>query len=536
MKVKRNYLIEDLNDESDIISTSDSVKEIGQQVADSIEAQTEGEKTISQADQVKIASNLKAEAEKVSADTAVVVDPGAKNSYFWKSDIVDILNDAYESALENMENENPDTDNVLIQGLPGSGKTSTVTSWVEYIMSHKGLKLCKVGMLSSNIEALFSGLPYVETDTKKLKKTPFQKQLMDDMTAAGATASEVVYAYAASDPNISPLLDPRYEKKCVLHLDEFNRQSDSGIRQMMLSILQNKKTDNGVLDFSKNLLFVIVTQNTPGCDENASELSSAEIDRLDWQLVDQNSDIDATESGYIAKLGNILLKYDLELPDQLVKLGNLSRASDYIKDKKFKTYGNNYEAVWQNLSASQKKEILDNLYQYNLMDHILEKARRNGGTLFDSDVQKNAAVQKAQKKSLSTRTLVSALNKARGRVERFRSYVSFSSGLYPSSAKLLLSYVEDYNDPKEEDLLKDFGFISSSTQSSSNNSNGTDNSSTSSQNFGNGFGQNSDGVEDTDMAEFAKRGGLNIGSHASKAASEVSTTQDVLSAIKGFTS
>ena len=82
-------------------------------------------------------------------------------------------------------------------------------------------------------------------------------------------------------------MDPKYAGKCVLFVDEYNRQSNPGLRRVFLSLFCEKRNATGTLDFSNNLLFSVICINPSGPefrDPGAASLNQAEKTRFSKYL------------------------------------------------------------------------------------------------------------------------------------------------------------------------------------------------------------------------------------------------------------
>lgn len=140
-----------------------------------------------------------------------------------------------------------------------------------------GLTLVKLNATDPKIESAINGIP------------------LRDMSVEDSTA--LTYAYAVDDRNLGLLLNekhPELEGKCVLFVDELNRQKTEQLRRPFMSLFNEKTNANGSLDFTKNLLFCVVAINPFGNDfhdKGVSELNAAEKDRFDNQEYNFDSNI-----------------------------------------------------------------------------------------------------------------------------------------------------------------------------------------------------------------------------------------------------
>ena len=164
--------------------------------------------------------------------------------------------------------------NVLVEGLPGAGKTSIVKAWCKM----NGLTLVALTATDPTIESAINGIP------------------LRDMSVEDSNT--LTYAYAADDRNLGKLLNEKHPElagKCVLFVDELNRQKTEQLRRPFMSLFNEKTNATGSLDFTKNLLFCVVAINPFGNDfhdKGVSELNAAEKDRFNSQEYNFDSNID----------------------------------------------------------------------------------------------------------------------------------------------------------------------------------------------------------------------------------------------------
>jgi MoxR-like ATPase len=103
-------------------------------------------------------------------------------------------------------------------------------------------------------------------------------------------SNTLVYAYAKEIFN--DLLDPENEGKCVLFVDELNRQKSPQLRRPFMSLFNEKRNASGSLDFRKNLLFSVVCINPYGVnfhDKGVDELTPAERNRFAFKRTGKHS-------------------------------------------------------------------------------------------------------------------------------------------------------------------------------------------------------------------------------------------------------
>ena len=274
MKIKK--LVESkLIEAEDTIDAAGSVKEIADDIKDQVDDLTDGKLEISDSAAKKAAEETATVADVVNADEAVIViDDNDWSDIKITNRLYKALDKSLMAARANMgKHKIKAGTNVLVEGLPGSGKTSIVEAWCKT----NGLTLVALNATDPKIESAINGIP------------------LRDLSIEDSTA--LTYAYAVDDKNLGLLLNekhPELEGKCVLFADELNRQKTEQLRRPFMSLFNEKRNATGSLDFSKNLLFCVVATNPFGNDfhdKGVSELNSAEKDRFNRQRHDFDSNI-----------------------------------------------------------------------------------------------------------------------------------------------------------------------------------------------------------------------------------------------------
>jgi hypothetical protein len=231
-----------------------SIAEIANAVQDAAEEASDGEETYSDSKAKQVATQIKTYAE------------GFDNSTWAPLDVANALTDALDDCLaasfeSGMLNTHDGTD-LLVSGLPGSGKTGITKKWAK----DRGVNLFYLNAKNDDLGAILNGFPVDDTEE------------IED----GKTAHKVVRSYSKSLDNLD-------KPRSVLFLDEFNR-APSELRAVLLSLINEHVVDgpgeDGYRHFN-NLLFTVACINPAvPTDPGAMELNDAEmsrfVDTIDW--------------------------------------------------------------------------------------------------------------------------------------------------------------------------------------------------------------------------------------------------------------
>lgn len=235
------------------ISSAD-IDEIATAVQDAAEVASDGEETFSDEKAKTIAKQIKTAASGFDAAAWAPLDV--------PSELTDKLDDCLANALANHAAGTHDGVDLLITGLPGSGKTGITKQWAK----DRDVKLFYLNAKNDDLGAILNGFP-VDTIEKD---------------ADGNDVHRVTRSYSKS-------LDALDEPKSVLFLDEFNRAAPK-LRAVLLSLINEHVVDgdgpDGFRHFD-NLLFTVACINpSVPTDPGAMDLNDAEmsrfVDSMDW--------------------------------------------------------------------------------------------------------------------------------------------------------------------------------------------------------------------------------------------------------------
>ena len=237
----------------DNVSTAD-IDEIATAVQTAVEVASEGEETFSDEKAKTIANEIKTHAKGFDAAAWAPLDV--------PSELTDKLDDCLANAMANHAAGTHDGVDLLITGLPGSGKTGITKQWAK----DRGVKLFYLNAKNDDLGAILNGFP---VDTIEKDKD-------------GKDVHRVTRSFSKS-------LDALDEPNSVLFLDEFNRAAPK-LRAVLLSLINEHVVDgdgeDGFRHFD-NLLFTVACINpSVPTDPGAMDLNDAEmsrfVDSMDW--------------------------------------------------------------------------------------------------------------------------------------------------------------------------------------------------------------------------------------------------------------
>jgi hypothetical protein len=269
MKIKKLY--EDATD--GVLNPDDSKIELADEIVSATAEVTDGDVVLGDEAADIIADEIKKADAEIDVEAAAV-NPGENEYLGVKNVITDTLDIALANALKNKRRGGKFGSNVLIIGLPGSGKTATVYDWAHT----NNVNLVAVNSKNNDLDAYINGYTTKNPDNPR----------------------RVTQAFS---DNLAGLEKPR----SVLFLDEYNRQIKSHIRASLLTLINEHKIvgegKNNQHEF-KNMLFTIAAINpSVPTDKGAAALNDAEKTRFMYKLKNMDSD-PATTIEFLTKFYN----------------------------------------------------------------------------------------------------------------------------------------------------------------------------------------------------------------------------------------
>jgi hypothetical protein len=408
-KLTENLKLLEAEDLASVDPRTDSVADLADAINDTITELSDGERELSAETATEVAQITKDIALKVDASNiAFVIDEKDYNDTKAEGLLTKTLDRAYATAKMIMKDGSKNGANVLIEGLPGAGKTAIVESWCR----ENGLILVAINATDPKIETAINGMPL--RDTTKPDE------------------NSVVYSYAKE--KFAPLLDPANAGKCVLFVDEFNRQKTVQLRRPFMSLYNEKRNADGTLDFRKTLLFSVVCINPFGPqyhDQGVGEMYPAEVNRFLFKRMGEKGFDSTTEEAlnyWRASTANTLLK----------QLGIVSPGSVASKNH------GGFVGPTRDLTADELELAQRTIRVYTLAMQILTHPEFSFSKRDDAE---NIYRQKAD--YLTSRVLTDALNYSQGDAKEFLEWVdeygNFTTETTEMFHNILDGYIMDVN-------------------------------------------------------------------------------------------
>lgn len=377
------------SEDADTLDITGSVNEIADEIVDHVESDTAGEVTISDDNAAKVAAEVKAIADDTGIDDGVTDIPEEDIAIGVENRVTKVLDMALAKSKKNKARGTKSGYNVLIIGLPGSGKTATIDDWAKA----RGVNLVSVNAKNNDLDAYING--YTTKDPEKPRK--------------------VIQAFS---DNLAEL----EKKDSVLFLDEYNRQVKPHIRASLYTLINEHKIvgdgPNGLHEF-KNMLFTVAAINPAvQTDKGAAELNDAEKSRFWWTLDDMDSDAETTIE-FLSKYYNKLInKLNPAQEDYRSNLEDYLRIQDLgifiVSHPKF---------------GYDTREDLDDL-------NITPPGKPHGH----------------KPNLLCQRSLTQGLHNSDGNVEEFKFWLENGAQFLERDKDMLLSIIREYINPTFEDL------------------------------------------------------------------------------------
>lgn len=296
MKINK-ILTEDIDELA--IDPADSVAEIADTVQDQVNADVDNGVGLSDTSAEKVAVEIKDVGTELEVEDAIVIDDveaiGTDNK------ITRLLEHAFQKAKKNARRGGKANNNILICGLPGSGKTASVYEWAKQHAG--GVNIFYLNAKNRDLDAYING--YTVRDFEQ------------PMSVGQAFSSN---------------LDKLDEPNSVLFLDEYNRQTKPEIRAALLTLINEHtivgKGKAGTKKFD-NLLFTIACINpTVPTDKGAAALNDAELSRFIHKIKNADSDPAATVDFFTKNFDKSISKLDPEDAAYLEDLEDYLRIQD----------------------------------------------------------------------------------------------------------------------------------------------------------------------------------------------------------------
>lgn len=388
--VEANENIEDV-----VIDTNASTAEVADQVKDAVEVQTDDNATLSDAKADKVATEIKNTANEIGAGEAAILPPekdvDSDDEYITENILTSTLDKALTNSRKFKRRRQKIDTNVLIVGLPGSGKTAIVTAWAK----ERGIRLVPINVKNNKLEVAIDGLPMRVNGTDKV-------------------------SFLSVD-----LLDDLGKGECVMFIDEYNRQVNPQIRGALLTLINEKRTADGKKDFSDTLLFTVALMNPAvPTDPGAAKLNDAEKSRFPFIITDFDSDNDTALNYNDVSFANKLAEYGID-------------ASPLVGDLKTKS-GNKIKIKHKDLTEEEYNDVIEFIKVWDLTKYILSTLQ------FDTKNDLLDLSAGNTSKILNSRELVNMTNNAGGDKDMLLFNLDHINSLLDKDKQQFHDILDDY--------------------------------------------------------------------------------------------
>lgn len=410
MKIKKlvesKKLIEADDEEielTDVNPQEVTVGELTDIVKDEVEEVTGGDQEISDGDALKVATEIKSTSTEVGAGQIVIGADDYEDSKV-ENKLTQALDASYAVASKFFRRGKRGNANILVEGLPGSGKTAIVEAWC----NSRGLTLVPVNATDPKLETSINGMPLRDVTAPEENKVA---RVRDDVL-----------------DKLLNNLHPELAGKCVLFVDEFNRQKQDQLRRPLMSLFNEKRNSDGTVDVSKNLLFSVICINPSGLkfkDKGTVDLNDAEHNRFLHTL--RGHDSNAEEALKFYKGWHI---------KELLDLGIISPDSVASKNH------NGFVGPTRPLTDEELEDAKEYVRIYELARQILEHEDFKFSDRDELDELDQGLG--LRKQLLTARLLTDLLNAAGGEVKEFLQLIDNSSDLIQSKIDMFHDILDYY--------------------------------------------------------------------------------------------